>query len=93
MIDEKAFDRLQKLACINLDKEDKKKLLDQLDNIIIFLDNLKNIDTKNVGVNYSWIENSLRTLKWLNNDQSNYILTNVEHNKINNNIIIKSVLS
>ena len=93
MIDEKAFDRLQKLACISLDKEDKKKLLDQLDNIIVFLDNLKNIETKNVDVNYSWIENSLRTLEWLNNDQSNYILTNVQHNKINNNIIIKSVLS
>jgi len=48
MFNEVELERLQKLACIKLDNKNRQKLLEQLANIISFLDQLKEIKIDNV---------------------------------------------
>ena len=97
MLSEKEFERLQKLACIKLTLQEKKKLWDQLVNIIDFLDQLKNIKidlpVKQTDPIKIKLDNSLRVISWVKKyNDINWLLDNVKHNKINNNIVIKSVL-
>ncbi len=97
MLSELEFDRLQKLACIKLNPKEKKKLWDQLVNIIEFLDKLKNMS--NVPLDESSkndikLKNSLRVISGIKGyDNVDLLLSNVKHNKVNNNIVIKSVLT
>jgi len=99
MLSEEEFDRLQKLACIKLNPKEKKKLWDQLVNIIDFLDKLKNINMSNVPLGESSkndikLKNSLRVISWTKwYDNIDLLLSNIKHNKVNNNIVIKSVLT
>lgn len=101
MLNEKEFDRLQKLACIKLDIQDKKKLWDQLTNIIDFLDKLKNIKVNlstgqecQTEIEKLKLDNSLRVVSWIREcEDSNWLLSNVKHNIVNNNIVVKSVLN
>lgn len=100
MLSEKEFERLQKLACIKLSPQEKKKLGDQLVNIIDFLDQLNDIkinlpDSKATDkVEMVDFSNPLRVISgvreyaWVES-----LLGNVKHNKSNNNIVIKSVLN
>lgn len=94
MLSEKEFDRLQKLACIKLNIQDKKKLWDQLTNIIDFLDQLKNIKINKTEIEILKLDNSLRVVSWIREyKDSNWLLSNVKHNIVNNNIVVKSVLN
>ncbi len=94
MLDEKEFERLQKLACIKLNPKDKKKLWDQLINIIDFLDQLKNIEINQMEIQQLKLDNSLRIISWVKQyNNIDWLLVNVKHNKVHNNIVIKSVLN
>lgn len=94
MLSEKEFERLQKLACIKLNPDDKKKLWDQLINIIDFLDQLKNIKINEIEITKIKLNNSLRIVSWIKKyDNTDGLLSNVKHNIVNNNIVIKSVLN
>jgi len=96
MFNENEFNHLQKLACIKLNLQEKKKLWVQLINIIDFLDQLKNIK---INISEIWIEdfkvnNFLKTISWIKQYENvNWLLKNVKYCKFNNNIVIKSVLS
>lgn len=91
MLNEKEFERLQKLACIKLEEEEKNKLFNQIWNIVMFLDKLNDLNLEN-NINIKQ-ENNLRTISWSNNfENKEWLLNNVKHKKINNTIVIKSVL-
>lgn len=84
------FARLQKLACIKLSAEEQIKLGKQLQDIVVFLDKLPQVS----GTKNTRHDNVLRTLKWVKTfDDAKALLQNVKHQKINNSIVIKSVLS
>lgn len=97
MLSEEEFDRLQKLACIKLNPKEKKKLWDQLVNIIEFLDKLKNMSNELLDqpkIDDIKFKNSLRVISWTKwYDNVDLLISNVKHNKVNNNIVIKSVLT
>ena len=85
--------RLQKLSCIALSPEEEHKLWKQLNDIIGFLGQLKNIDIKSSETKNN-LENPLRTLSWVKNTaDTKKIMKNVKHEILNNSIVIKSVLS
>ncbi|MCF7835340.1 hypothetical protein K9M48_04860 [Candidatus Gracilibacteria bacterium] len=91
MLNEKEFERLQKLACIKLEEEEKNKLFNQIGNIVMFLDKLNDLNLEN-NINIKQ-ENNLRTISGSNNfENKEGLLNNVKHKKINNTIVIKSVL-
>jgi len=93
MIDKNQFERLQKLSCIKLDLLEKEKLLNQISDIVVFLDQLKKIDIKN-SQSDSLFENTLDLISWVKNySDLDWLLKNVKHKKLNGNIIIKSVLN
>jgi len=94
MLSEKEFERLQKLACIKLNPKDKKKLWDQLIGIIDFLDQLKGVKINEAKIDELKLDNSLRITSWIKlSDCTDALLSNVKHNILNNNIVIKSVLN
>jgi len=91
---DKELARLQKLACIKLSPEEQVKLWNQLQNIIAFLDKLQEIKIAKNGWKSIKIENPLRTLEGMKKfEDAKALLQNVKHEKINNSIVIKSVLS
>jgi aspartyl/glutamyl-tRNA(Asn/Gln) amidotransferase C subunit len=93
MLSERELDHLQKLACIKLNTKEKKKLWEQLINIIDFLDQLNKIKIDQKEINNLKLNNSLRVLSWVKkHDNVGDLLENVGHNKTNKNIVIKSVL-
>jgi aspartyl/glutamyl-tRNA(Asn/Gln) amidotransferase C subunit len=93
MLSERELDHLQKLACIKLNPKEKKKLWEQLINIIDFLDQLNKIKIDQKEINNLKLNNSLRVLSWIKKyDNVGDLLENVNHNKTNKNIVIKSVL-
>lgn len=95
MLDYKEFERLQKLSCVSLDDNEKEKLFSQIWNIVVFLNKLNELDLDNtVSISDSnLLETNLRSIKWLNTfENTDWLLQNVIHEKINNNIVIKSVL-
>ena len=93
MLSERELDHLQKLACIKLNPKEKKKLWEQLINIIDFLDQLNKIKIDQKEINNLKLNNSLRVLSWIKkHDNVGDLLENVNHNKTNKNIVIKSVL-
>lgn len=84
--------RLEKLSCISLSNKEENKFLDQLWNIINFLEKLKELKIENVENNLN-IENSLRTIDGVKDfEDKEKIMQNVQHPIINNCIEIKSVL-
>ena len=84
---------LQKLANINLDDFQQEKFLQKLEPIISKLDELSKVDISDV-VEDSELENTLRVLDWPEDfPNKKEILDNVEHEVINNSIVIKSSLS
>lgn len=88
--------RLQKLACIKLSAEEQAKFWKQLQGIIAFLDKLNQIQVADDRWQMAEkkIENPLRALEGVRAfDDSKVLLQNVKHEKINNSIVIKSVLS
>jgi len=97
MLKKEELEHLQKLACIRLSPQEEKKLWSQLENIIWFLGQLKEIKVGKV-VKKWWkkvkMENSLRTIGW-NKDFAGKekLMKNVKHEIVNNSIVIKSVLN
>ena len=92
-MDKKELKRLQKLACISLSEEEEKKLGTQLQDIVVFLWQLNEIKIDKTWSKLMKIENSLRTLKGVNEfKDSKKLLQNVKHEILNNSIVIKSVL-
>lgn len=92
MLNEKEFERLQKLACIKLEQEEIEKLFNQIWNIVIFLDKLNDLNLEN-NINIKQ-ENNLRIISWSSDfENKEWLLNNVKHEKINNTIVIKSVLN
>ena len=87
------FAHLQKLANINLDDSEQEKFLEKLEPIISKLDELSKVDISDIKEDLQ-LDNTLRTLDWPK-DFSNKkeIMDNVEHDIINNSVVIKSVLS
>jgi len=94
ILDKNELDRLQKLSCIRLSLEEQAKLWIQISGIIAFLNKLNEIKIDKNGWTSIKIENPLRTLEWTHAfDDTKALLQNVKHEKINNSIVIKSVLS
>lgn len=92
------LERLQKLACIKLSAQEQTKLWSQLQSIISFLDKLQEISTLNEDKpsvkSGGGINNPLRVIGWVRPfEDTKALLQNVKHEKINNSIVIKSVLS
>lgn len=91
---DKELERLQKLAAIELSPEEQKKLGSQLQSIVSFLDKLQEVKIDWVIWIDEHIDNPLRTLEWVvESEDTQALLDNVKHEKINNSIVIKSVLS
>lgn len=85
------LERLQKLACIKLSTEEQAKFGNQLQNIISFLGTLGEIK---IDTQLMKIEHPLRTIEGIKKfDDTKALLHNVKHEKINNSIVITSVLS
>ncbi|HKL44252.1 MAG TPA: hypothetical protein VJ892_03160 [Candidatus Absconditabacterales bacterium] len=87
------FAHLQKLANINLDDSEQEKFLEKLEPIISKLDELSKVDISDIKEDLQ-LDNTLRTLdgpKDFSNKKE--IMDNVEHDIINNSVVIKSVLS
>lgn len=83
---------LETLSCIQLTDTEQDKFINQLDGIITFLGQLKDIDVSNIWDNID-IENTLKTHKWVEKfENTKWIISNVKHEIINNSIVIKSVM-
>lgn len=89
--------RLEGLCKISLNEQEQDKFLNQIDGIIWFLDQLKNLD---IPDNFEKeekeesIENSLRLVLWAEDcDFKQNLIANVEHEVMNNSVVIKSVLA
>lgn len=83
---------LQKLSCITLTPAEEEKLNTQLGKIVEMLDKLPMVDEIT-----SWSKQekmTLRTLSGIKDEEdSASLLQNAHHEKINNSLVIKSVLS
>lgn len=87
------LNHLQKLSNITLDESEQENFLQKLDPIIAKLDELWQVDTSNLIEDFSQ-DNTLRILDWpLEFPNKKEIMNNVEHEVVNNSVVIKSVLS
>ena len=93
----KQLEKLQNLSNINLDTSMQQDFLQKLEPVVAKLEELWAVDTKDIvsGLDYT---NTLRTLEetfqWdKQKDISDGIMENIEHEVVNNSIVIKSVLS
>ena len=91
---EEELNKLQKLACIRLNDEEKEKLWNQLESIIALLDELGKLDLSgDIDID----ENDLNNLKTISGtrerENKDKLLQNIEHKLLNNSVVIKSVLS
>lgn len=91
---EEELNKLQKLACIRLNDEEKDKLWNQLESIIGLLDELGKLDLSgDIAVD----ENDLNNLRAISGtrerEDKDKLLQNVEHKLLNNSVVIKSVLA
>ena len=97
MLTDKELAHLQTLACIKLSPEEQVKFWHQLQGIITFLDKLSQMGTDGSQMStdkMDKIENSLRILDGVKPfADAKLLLDNVEHEKVNNSIVIKSVLA
>jgi len=91
---EEELNKLQKLACIRLNDEEKDKLWNQLESIITLLDELGKLDLSgDIDVDENDL-NNLRTISGTRERKDkDKLLQNVEHKLLNNSVVIKSVLS
>lgn len=91
---EEELNKLQKLACIRLNDEEKEKLWNQLESIITLLDELGKLDLSgDTAVDENDL-NNLRTISGTRErEDKDKLLQNVEHKLLNNSVVIKSVLS
>ena len=91
---EEELNKLQKLACIRLNDEEKDKLWNQLESIITLLDELGKLDLSgDIAVDENDL-NNLRTIsETREREDKDKLLQNVEHKLLNNSVVIKSVLS
>ncbi len=84
---------LQKLANINLDQSWQEEFLKKLEPVISKLDELSKVDISDIK-EYSTADNTLRVLDWPEDfPHKKELIDNVEHEVINNSVVIKSVLS
>ena len=87
------FAHLQKLANINLDDSEQEKFLEKLEPVISKLDELSKVDISDIKEDLQ-LDNTLRTLDWPKDfPNKKELMDNVEHDIINNSVVIKSVLS
>lgn len=96
-ITQEQLDHLQTLSNISLKPSEQTSFLQKLDPIIAKLNELAQINTDQIFHNTSW-ENTLRDLDWVFDSPKQQqiakdILKNIDHEVINNSIVIKSVLS
>lgn len=91
---EEELNKLQKLACIRLNDEEKDKLWNQLESIIGLLDELGKLDLSgDIDVDENDL-NNLRTISGTRErEDKDKLLQNVEHKLLNNSVVIKSVLA
>lgn len=91
---EEELNKLQKLACIKLNDEEKWKFWNQLEGIITLLDELGKLDLSgDINVDENDL-NNLRTISGTRErEDKDKLLQNVEHKLLNNSVVIKSVLS
>lgn len=91
---EEELNKLQKLACIRLNDEEKDKLWNQLESIITLLDELGKLDLSGeIDIDENDL-NNLRTISGTRErEDKDKLLQNVEHKLLNNSVVIKSVLS
>ncbi len=92
-LSKKQLEHLQKLANINLNQSWQEEFLKKLEPVISKLDELSKVDISDV-IEDSQLENTLRVLDWPQDfPNKKELIDNVQHEVINNSIVIKSVLS
>ncbi len=86
------LEHLQKLSNIQLDQSEQDKFLQKLDPVIAKLDELWKLDLSNTS--WLWdLSNTLRIIKDTNDfPNKKEIINNVDHEVINNSIVVKSVI-
>lgn len=91
MLNKEEFLRLQKLAAISLDDKETVKLWKQLETIVEFLGNLKNISWNES--NYSSNSNILNPIEGVSEyEDVETLFINTKHEKIWNSIVVNSVV-
>lgn len=94
-ISDTEFDRILKLSWLTIDEKNRTKFKNQIDNILDFVSQLKEVDVE-------WIEPMAHPLEWKNLEMSNWVVEsnfkeyfkkNVNHEIENDWIVIQTVLT
>ena len=95
MLTKEELYHLQDLAALNIESEQEVMFLLKLKCMVTYCDLLIEIDTDNISDLASWSDiNSQEMLDKVNDcNNAKKLLSNVDHEVINNCIVIKSVLS
>jgi len=85
--------RLQGLSLVEIDEKHQDKFISDLDNIIGFLQDMQNIDIPSEYLD-EISDEYLTPVIWVDEfADSSGLLNNVEHEIINNSIVVKSALN
>jgi len=88
------FEKLQNLACISFDSEEKKIFLEKLEGVIEFLWQLKNVSVVSDEVKGTSDNKYLEPKEGVEEyDDPKGLLRNVEHEVMNESVVVKSVLN
>lgn len=92
-LNQEQLNHLQKLSNINISESEQQSFLQKLEPVISKLNELANVDVSDLK-DTSQNENTLRSLGWPKEFwNKKKIIDNVNHEILNNSIVIKSVLS
>lgn len=83
--------KLQRLSAISLEWPEQEKFKSQLWDIINFLGELDQLDLSDIDTELESQGLTLRAIEWIEECDDD-LLQNVEHEVINNSVVIKSVL-
>ena len=96
MLSPEEFARLQKLSCLSLSPEETQKLSSQISSIVGFLGALSNIaidnDVQQQALAPDWDHGLAITAEMVHYDTPDALFDNVQHEKLNRSIVIKSVV-
>lgn len=85
--------KLQDLSCIMLNPKEEEQFLDKLENIITMLEQCQSVEIDESVEDTGFYDTSLPLQKWVDqSDDAKDMLQNVEHEVINNSVVVKSVL-
>lgn len=94
MLTKEELNHLEDLSAINIEKDQEDLFLEKLTSIVKYLDLLNEINTDATIETNNWWENNQKMQHTINDcSDSKEILFNVNHEVVNNCIMIKSVLS